>query len=40
MVGLLSLLLVGDGEEDGLSSSVVSNVGMRKEREGRGGLLS
>lgn len=35
-----SLLLAGDGEKDGMSSSDASGVGLRKEREGRGGLLS
>ena len=40
LAGLLSLLLAGDGEKDGLSSSDSSSVGMRKEREDRGGLLS
>ena len=36
----LSLLLARDKEEDGLFSSDASSVGLRKEIEGRGGLLS
>ena len=34
-----SLLLAEDGEKDGLSSSDASGMGLRKEKEGSGGLL-